>query len=83
MKGAFAIAVVRAVLGQPELWPTALRQVRRASRRRWWRRPPFLPVPSAEYLRFRLLTQYGDGDATPTAEDVVRYLRWCRDWPAP
>ena len=48
-----------------------LRQLRRAARRGWWRRPPFLPLPSADYVRFRLLTQYGDDDATPTADDVV------------
>ena len=43
-------------------------------------RPPFLPVPSAEYLRFRLLTQYGDAAQRPAPDDVLNYLRWCRDW---
>jgi hypothetical protein len=37
-----------------------------------------LPLPSKEYLRFRQLTQYGDADAEPTVDDVVRYLDWCR-----
>jgi hypothetical protein len=83
MNRAAATAIVRAVLGHPELWLTALRQLRRAARRGWWRRPPFLPVPSGDYVRFRMLTQYGDGDASPSVDDVVRYLRWCRDWPEP
>jgi hypothetical protein len=48
------------------------------SRPRWWRRPPFLPVPDADYVRFRLETQYGTGGA-PDPADVVVYLRWCRD----
>jgi hypothetical protein len=70
-----------ALLRRPSLWPTAMRQARRCARRGWWRRPPFVPVPSRDYIRFRLLTQYGDGDAAPRAEDVVRYLEWCRGWP--
>ncbi len=54
----YAVAV--AVLRNPALWPTAARQLRRTARRGWWWRPPFLPLPSADYVRFRLLTQYGD-----------------------
>jgi hypothetical protein len=42
--------------------------------------PPHLPVPAREYLGFRLQTQYGDISHRPDAEDVVNYLRWCRDW---
>ena len=45
---------------------------------RWWRRPPFLPVPDPAYLAFRLETQYGAPDARPLPADVVAYLRWCR-----
>jgi hypothetical protein len=63
---------------RPSLWPTAARQARRLARPGWWRRPPFLPVPDPEYLRFRLETQYGS-DGEPTAEDLVTYLEWCRD----
>ncbi|NUQ21985.1 MAG: hypothetical protein HOQ09_13635 [Gemmatimonadaceae bacterium] len=44
--------------------------------RRWWARPPFLPLPDAEYLRWRMHTAYGDHDAVPPAEDVVRYAKW-------
>jgi hypothetical protein len=39
---------------------------------------PFLPVPSAEYLKFRLVTQYGDPGHRIEAEDVLNYLAWCR-----
>jgi hypothetical protein len=41
---------------------------------------PFLPVPSGEYLRFRLVTQYGDPDHRPEPDDVINYLAWCRHW---
>ena len=70
-----------AVLAHPRLWPVAVRQWRRTTPSRWWRHRPFLPVPSGEYLRFRLLTQYGDPDARPSAADVVNYLAWCRSQP--
>ncbi len=63
---------------EPRLWPTALGQAGRLARPGWWRRPPFLPVPDAEYVRFRLDTQYGCGSA-PDPDDLVTYLRWCRD----
>jgi hypothetical protein len=70
-----------AVARHPSLWPVAMRQWRRTTPPRWWRRRPFLPVPSAEYLRFRLLTQYGDPRARVDGADVVNYLAWCRTQP--
>jgi hypothetical protein len=74
------IGVVWAVARRPGLWPTAVRQARRTARRGWWRRPPFLPLPGGDYLRFRLLTQYGDASAAPDPADAVAYLEWCRAW---
>ena len=71
-----ALAIVR----RPGLWPTALRQARRTAAPGWWRRRPFLPVPSGEYLRFRMTTQYGTTDGSPDAEDVIAFLEWCRAW---
>ena len=47
--------------------------------RGWWRTPPFLPLPPPEYLRWRMLTAYGDEGAVPPAEDVVRLARWRRE----
>jgi hypothetical protein len=80
MKVLLAAAVV--VLRHPDLWGTALRQLRVLARPGWWRRAPFLPVPDPEYLRFRLLTAYGgDGTAAPDPSDLVAYLRWCRAFP--
>jgi hypothetical protein len=71
-----------AVARHPSLWAVALRQARRTAPAGWPTRPPFLPLPDPAYVRFRLLTQYGDAHATPRAEDVVSYLEWCRRWPA-
>jgi hypothetical protein len=47
--------------------------------RGWYRTPPFLPVPPAEYLRWRMHTAYGDENALPPLRDVLRYARWRRD----
>lgn len=47
-------------------------------RRHWYRMPPFLPLPSPDYLRWRMYTAYGDEAAVPPAEDVVRFARWRR-----
>jgi hypothetical protein len=74
------IRVALAVLRRPTLWPTAVRVSRRTATRGWWRRAPFLPVPSGDYLRFRMITQYGDADRQPEAADVLAYLAWCREW---
>lgn len=48
----------------------------RFRRHGWWRRFPFLPLPSRDYVRWRMHTAYGSEDAIPPAEDVVRYARW-------
>lgn len=75
------VALAGAVLRRPDLWWTALRQLRVLARPGWWRRPPFLPVPDRGYLAFRLQTMYGDPDHRPAPADVVTYLEWCRAWP--
>ncbi len=72
MRGAWA------VLRRPDLWVAGIRQGRRLVPRGWWRRRPFLPVPAGEYVRFRMLTQYGAADARPAPADLVAYLEWCK-----
>ena len=73
---------VLAVLAHPSLWWTGLRQAVRLASPGWWRRPPFLPLPEPEYLRFRMETAYGgDGRQAPKPDDLVTYLRWCRRFP--
>ena len=48
-------------------------------RRDWYARAPFLPVPPAEYIRWRMYTAYGDESAVPPLKDVLRFARWRRD----
>ncbi len=44
--------------------------------RRWFLKPPFLPLPSRDYTRWRMYTAYGDERAVPPVEAVARYARW-------
>jgi hypothetical protein len=74
------IPVAIAVLRHPTLWSTAARQIRRSAAPGWWHRKPFLPIPSDDYVQFRMLTQYGTTDRRPDPADVISYLNWCRDW---
>ncbi|MEI7887714.1 MAG: hypothetical protein WCJ04_09995 [Actinomycetes bacterium] len=72
-----------AVLSHPSLWAVALRQMLYLAPQGWWRRAPFVPVPDAAYMRFRMVTAYGgDGSTAAEPEDLITYLRWCRAWPA-
>jgi hypothetical protein len=50
----------------------------RFRRRDWLGHAPFLPVPSKEYLAWRMYTAFGDHRAVPTVQDVTRYARWAR-----
>ena len=63
-------------LRRPTLAADLLRVLWRFRSRHWYRRPPFLPLPSRDYVRWRMHTAYGDYDAVPPAEDIVRYARW-------
>jgi len=76
-----ALAVVKAVGPRPRLWLTTVRVAGRTARAEWWRKPPFVPLPTADYVRFRMLTNYGDPAAVPTTADIVHYLAWCRAFP--
>lgn len=69
-----------AVIRHPSLWGTAVRQAARLAPPGWWRRWPPVPRPEPTYLRFRLVTAYGDPEREPEPDDVVTYLRWCREW---
>lgn len=63
-------------LRHPRMIPHLLRAAWAFRARRWWSRPPFLPLPPESYLRWRLETAYGDADARPSARELYRYLSW-------
>ena len=74
-----SLALVGRALRRPRVAADLLGVAWRFRARNWWRRPPFLPLPDGEYLRWRMHTAYGDHDAVPPADDVVRYARWSRE----
>jgi hypothetical protein len=77
-------SAILAVVVRPHLWLTALRQLARLTPQGWWKRSPFLPVPPADYLEFRLVTQYGGEHGSQREKvrtvDVLDYLMWCKEW---
>jgi hypothetical protein len=73
-------AIVAAVVVRPWLWPTAVALAWRMAPPGWWHRWPPRPWPDKAYLRFRMQTAYGDGDAGAAASpgELIDYLEWCR-----
>ena len=66
-----AVCCLGAGLGRIRAWRSTCSKAAWAFRRRhWWARPPFLPLPDAEYLRWRMYTAYADEAAVPPVDDV-------------
>jgi hypothetical protein len=76
--GALVLGLAVRALVSPSLLRDLIRVAWRFRSRRWFARPPFLPVPSPAYTRWRMYTAYGDDRAVPPLEDVIRYARWTR-----
>jgi hypothetical protein len=70
------LAVAARAVKRPALAIDVWRVVWRFRRRAWYRRPPFLPLPPPEYVRWRMYTAFGDEHAMPSVTDVERYARW-------
>jgi hypothetical protein len=68
----FGSAAIRALMSRPLLAVEALRAWGGMRRRGF-------PLPSRVYLRWRLVTAYGDELTTPRVQDVLEYLRWRRE----
>ena len=49
----------------------------------WYRRPPFLPLPPADYFRWRLRTAYGEHRPPigTVLRDVWQFGDWLRTFP--
>jgi hypothetical protein len=60
----------------PSLAIDLLRVAWRFRSRRWYKRFPFLPLPARDYVRWRMVTAYGDPSAIPPVDDIIRYARW-------
>ncbi len=76
--GLIARLAMRALVN-PRLAIDLCRMVWAFRARGWYGRPPFLPLPPREYVRWRMYTAYGDDSAVPPLRDVVRFARWRRE----
>ncbi len=54
---------------RPDIWPAAIRLGWRLRMR-----------PDPAYMKFRMVTMYGDADAQPQIHDLINYLKWCKAW---
>jgi hypothetical protein len=70
-----SISLGARALVRPRLAADLLRVAWRFRRRRWYARPPFLPLPPAEYVAWRMYTAYGDHHAVPPARATWRRSR--------
>lgn len=76
---ALTAALTLRALVSPRLALDLLRTAWAFRRRDWYRLAPFLPVPDATYLRWRMYTAYGSEGAVPPVDDVIRFARWRRE----
>ena len=76
MRDRFIRSLVIESLKHPALYLPMLRAAWRFRARYWYRRPPFLPMPTRDYVAWRMHTAYGDDGAVPDFSELVRYLRW-------
>jgi hypothetical protein len=76
---ALAVRLGARALVRPRLAIDLLRLAWSFRARDWYRRLPFLPLPPREYVRWRMFTAYGDEDAVPPLDDVIRFARWRRE----
>lgn len=74
------MGTITAIAIRPLLWPTAIGAWWSLTPRGWWRRAPFLPIPDADVMRWRVTTAYGHPDMTLATSDIVSYLRWRRKY---
>mgnify|MGYP001552310951 FL=1 len=71
-----ALALGSRSIRHPSLAVDLARVSWRFRNRRWYLKPPFLPVPDRDYVRWRMDTADGSPDAIPSVSDAERYVRW-------
>lgn len=69
-------ATIPILARRPSLWLPAWQLARSLVPTRWWLRWPPLPLPDAEWMRFRTETAYGRSDLPPAAGDVIAVIEW-------
>ena len=75
-----ALKLGKALVTRPDLWWTTIRLVFRLVPNQWWRRGPW---PRREYLEYRTKAVYGLALDDMDPQEFVRYVEWCKAFPAP
>jgi hypothetical protein len=70
------LRVALRALFRPRLLLALLSAGWRFRRRDWFKRPPFLPVPPSDYMRWRMHTAFGNEPGALTADDLEAYVLW-------
>ena len=76
--GSVYVGLAKVAIRRPWLIPAMLGAAWAFRANRWYRRPPFLPLPSKAFMRWRMETAYGQNGTVPSG-DLERYLRWGSD----
>lgn len=77
-----SLALALRSLRRPRLAISLIKVAWRFRQRGWHKRFPFLPLPDAQYVKWRMHTAYGDHYAVPRPDEVERYATWAtRDDP--
>jgi hypothetical protein len=77
--GSVYVGLVRLAIRRPWLIPAMLGTAWALRSNRWYGKPPFLPLPSRSFMKWRMETAYGKENAVLPARDLERYVRWGSD----
>ncbi len=76
LKGKWLLKLLLVLLRKPSLWFTSTKQVFILAKSRWPLIPPFLPLPSNDFLEFRIVTYQGESEKLPEVDVVITWLTW-------
>jgi hypothetical protein len=70
------LRVALRALVRPRLLLVLMATAWKFRRHGWYRKAPFLPLPPADYMRWRQHTAYGDEARTTSAAELEAYVLW-------
>jgi hypothetical protein len=76
MNGVDTKGIARHLLAQPADAGVLVRALWRLRATNWWRRAPFLPLPSRAYWHFRLATATGSLKGSTNVREIVEFAKW-------
>jgi len=79
LKVAWFLKILMSLIRRPSLWPVTIKQLFKIAKTRWFLSFPFLPIPSKDFIDFRVITYQGDKEDFPNAKVVITWLDWVAD----